>query len=307
VSGHSGRQGVSRMASLMRHPRVSRSLARAVLLGVLATSPLAAAQPVLEVYETYWPADKLLPVIKAELRPTDTIQVFRNKLVIRAERDTHDRITELLAAVDRAPRNVLISIRQGEGVQNHADALRGDVTISTDQARHRVEAGKNEEGQVRIYQGSSLSGEVHTRVVHHNSISTRNDRATQQVRVLEGEEARISLGEDTAQTHTSVGINGVSTATTYQSTGQFLYVTPQVTPKGIRLTVSSRSSRQSDTQADQVDTQALETVILAEEGFWTPIGGTGQDTSSDDGSITWSTRALKERSTHYEIKAELLQ
>lgn len=305
MSGTANRQGLNTRPT-NRQARAARFCPSAVLFALLALPAWTLAEPVLEVYDTYWPAEKLLPVVKAELGPQDTLQVFRNKLVIRAERDTHARIADVLEAVDRAPRNVLISLRQGSGQSSHLTNQGSQVTWSSDQAPQRIDSQGNSSGTVRIYQGSSTSTEIHSRTVAETTISTRNDTAVQQVRVLEGEEARISLGEETPRTEASHGINGVATTTVYKATGRYLFVTPQVTRKGIRLSVSSRSSRKTESGTDQIDTEGLETVVLAEEGFWTPIGGSGLDTSSNDGSITWSTRGLKERSTQYEIKADLL-
>lgn len=305
MPGTADRQGL-KDPSVNRRREVARFCQTAAILATLICPSWTLAQPVLEVYDTYWPADKLLPVIKPELGPSDTMQVFRNKLVIRAEPDTHGRIADVLEAVDRAPRNVLISIRQGSGDSTHLTSEGEGFTQGSDQTPQRISAGGNSGGQVRIYEGSSLSTDIHSRSVTETSISTRNDNAIQQVRVIEGEEARISLGEETARTEAGHGINGVTTTTSYKATGRYLFVIPQVTRKGIRLSVSSRSSRKNDAGAEQIDTDALDTVVLAEEGFWTPIGGSGQDTSSQDGSITWSTRGLKERSTRYEIKADLL-
>jgi type II secretory pathway component GspD/PulD (secretin) len=248
------------------------------LLLMLGTAGIH-AQPVLEVYETYWPAEKLVPIVKPELGPGDTLQVFRNKLVIRAGKDTHDRVAELLEAVDRAPKNLLVSLRKASGSSSRTTT---------------------------VYRGSSTTEDIETRTVSENVLSTRNDATVQQVRVLEGEEARISLGEETPTVDTAVGLQGLETTTRYRATARVMYVVPQITRKGIRLSLSSQSSKNADTGDDRVATDHLQTVVLAEEGFWTPVGGTAADTSSPDDSITWSTRGMQDQATHYEIKVDIL-
>lgn len=280
----------------------------AMLILALAGSctPLA-AEPVLEVYETYWPAEKVAPVVQDLLGPGDSISVYKNKIIIRTERANHLEIQRILNEVDRPPRNLLVSLRRSN---QHSTTSRGIETSAAyveDSSGVRINRGEGDNNVV-IYRGSSSDKRVEMRVVPRTSVTTEKDGSVHQVRVLEGEEGYISLGEETPVREQVVTLNGVSSTTHYKPVTSGIYVVPKLQRDKVYLEISSHSQKVkgNNTQAS-IDVSTLNTVISAPLGLWTPLGGVDQSARQASSGVLYSTRQKGQQDLGYEIKVDIIE
>lgn len=273
----------------------------------LLQSPPLAAETVLEVYETNWPANKIAPLIQNLLGQGDTLSVYRNKIVVRTDRANHIEIRRILDEVDHPPRNLLISLRKSDQHAISREGIDSSVSYQEDDSGVRVQRGENDNNVV-VYRGSSTDGRVEMRTVAREAVSTANTGSVQQVRVLEGEEAYFSLGQEMAVKEQVVTINGISSASHYKPVTSGIYVVPSLQRDKVRLEIHSHSQKikGNNTQAN-VEVSDLNTVVSVTPGFWTPLGGVDQASTQQGGGITYSTRRQHQQDLGYEIKVDLIE
>jgi hypothetical protein len=161
---------------------------------------------------------------------------------------------------------------------------------------------------VVIYRGSSTDKRVEMRVMPRNSISTASDGSVHQVRVLEGEEGYISLGQEAPIREQIITMNGVSSATHYKPVTSGIYVVPKLQRDKVYLEISSHSQKMKGNNAQaNIEVSTLNTVISAPLGLWTPLGGVDQGVKQSSSGITYSTRKQGQQDLGYEIKVDLIE
>lgn len=288
--------------------RLSASLRRlaAALALALPGSPVLAEQ-VLEVYETYWPAEKIAPFVQDLLGTGDSISVYKNKIIIRTDRANHLEIQRILDEVDRPPRNLLVSVRKSGQHQTRVSGIETSAEYVEDGEGVRVQRGEGDNNVV-VYRGSSTDGRVEMRVLPRNTISTERDGSVHQIRVVEGEEGYISLGDEMPVREQVVTINGVSSTTHYKPVTSGFYVVPKLQRDKVFVEISSHSQkiRGNNTHAN-IETSTLNTTVSVPLGLWTPMGGVDQSVRQSSQGILYSTRQKGTQDLGYEIKVDLIQ
>ena len=89
------------------------------------------------------PADEIIPVLRPLLKPNDAITGTGFQLFIRTDANTLEEVTRLLQAMDKAPRNLIIKVR------NNLDSESRNTELNT--------SGNYEIGDdVRVVVGLSL-------------------------------------------------------------------------------------------------------------------------------------------------------
>ncbi len=291
--------------TMKRITSVTHGLSFAVVLTTLSSS--AIAEPVLEVYETYWPAEKVAPLVQDLLGSGDSISVYKNKIIIRTDRANHIEIQRILDEVDRPPRNLLVSLRRSDQHQTTARGVETSADYVEDNSGVRVERGEGDNNVV-IYRGSSTDRRVEMRVMPRNSISTASDGSVHQVRVLEGEEGYISLGQEAPVREQIVTMNGVSSTTHYKPVTSGIYVVPKLQRDKVYLEISSHSQKMKGNNAQaNIEVSTLNTVISAPLGLWTPLGGVDQGVKQSSSGIMYSTRKQGQQDLGYEIKVDVIE
>lgn len=276
-------------------------------LVVLLLSTSVNAETVLEVYETYWPADKIAPLVQDLLGSGDSISVYKNKIIVRTDRANHAEIQRVLDEVDHPPRNMLVSLRKSDQHQTSNRGIETNAAYVEDNSGVRIERGEGDNNVV-VYRGSNTDGRMEMRVLPRNTISTANEGSVQQVRVLEGEEAYISLGQETAVKEQIVTINGVSSTTHYKPITSGIYVVPKLQRDKVHLEINSHSQKmQGNNSQANIEVSTLNTVVSVPLGLWTPLGGVDQSVSQSSSGITYSTRKQNQQDLGYEIKVDLIQ
>ncbi|MDY6921785.1 MAG: hypothetical protein SV765_16420 [Pseudomonadota bacterium] len=262
-----------------------------LLLLLIINSP-AYPQPTAEVYETYLPAEKLVPLLRPFLGPEEKITGFRNKLFVKAEPATQEEVLRILQNIDRPLHNIEIALRYAE--------------FNQDQDRNT-----GAEGSIKIFRGSSRSSEIQVDVVDRRRFSTRDENVTQRIRVLEGQQAALELGRDVPQQQLvllSPWQAGVQTE--YRTVGNRLYVVPQLVKDQIRVEVYTRQQQPQPDPSDTSDKTEAQSVLLLEPDIWTPLAAVtnGRDQASTDHGVVSRTRSTRQRQSDktLQIRARIL-
>ena len=231
--------------------RPERSLILWLLLLVLLCLPMAgttaAAEPTLTVIELqHRPASEVMPWIEPLLRPGEALTGTGFQLFMRSGPVTLAEVRELLNAVDKAARNLVVTVRRG-----------GSGTT------------------IRRETGIDASGdELDARWIRRRG--TERDQGTQSVRILEGGQAFIRAGESIPHLAQVVLLlpraDLVAAGIDREDLGRGFLVRPWLEPNDrVRLEIRYLDERESRGGGGRIDRQRVDTVLSGPMGEWISI------------------------------------
>ena len=235
-------------------------------------------------------ADQVLPQLRPFIEPGGAISGMNNQIFIRASDANRRQIKELLAALDRPPRRLLISVRQD--ADSTATARGGEVSGSVGSDRVRIESRRTIVGGAGV---TVRSGDDVLRGQVYDSRSAGSERVSQQVQVVEGGRAYINVGTSVPvplrQVVLTPGGAIVSDTVVYRDLGTGFTAEPQLSGDLVTLTISPTHDTPGSAGPGSANVQRLTTTVSARLGEWMQIGGSVQEESSDrDGALRYSTR-----------------
>ncbi len=249
----------------------------------------AAAQQQLEIIKlNSRTAEQVLPQLRPFVEPGGTLSGMNNQIFIRASEANRRQIRELIAAIDRPPRRLLISVRQDSDSSAAAGAevsgrIGGDVRI---ESRRTVTGGAG----VEIRRGGDVvRGQV------YDSRSAGAERIVQQVQVVEGGRAYINVGTSVPVPlrQVVVGPGGavVSEAVVYRDLGTGFYAEPQLAGDNVTLTISPSHDTPGAYGPGSANIQRLTTTVSGRLGEWIDLGGTVEERAGEtSGTLRYSSR-----------------
>ncbi len=256
----------------------------AVLVALLSAAPLRADS--LETIQLqHRMAEDLLPVLQPLVPTGAAITGTGNLLLVRADAATLQQLRAVVASLDRAPRQLLITVGQATNVQGSGTTVRGSGTIGS--------------GNVQVGVNGPPQPAAGTQVVIRSGTASDDLRNVASVRALEGRESFIAMGQSRPFTSTSVSRDGrfpsvVSQTTEYRDVQSGFYVTPRVNGERVTLELSPRQQR-VDVNSDRagvVRTANVTTTVTGRLGEWIQVGGASETNSGRDAALaTWGTRA----------------
>lgn len=239
----------------------------ALLLLVLSVSALA--EPLLtEVISTTRNAAELVSVLDAMAKPEGSVSAYRNQLVIRSTETKLQAIRAVLSQLDRPPRNLLVQVRKS-----------GSADLR------------------------SRSGHIGNDGIEIRNISSRNSSSTEQgIRIMEGEAAHISTGEERLQLSSiSTGINsGVGFSATRTERG--IHVQPRIAGEQVQLSIRIINERPA---GSGMEYEQAETVITTTLGEWTPLGGVNESRKETGQGISWRTKNKSDIGSNIEVRVDI--
>jgi type II secretory pathway component GspD/PulD (secretin) len=245
------------------HGGILARIAAVVWLSAIAPSLSAQQMQVIELRHAT--AAQVIPVLEPLLDPGDAITGTDGTLFVRAGPDALARVQQALDVLDRAPRELVITVAQGNSIEASAAAARGSVVISDDSAAARVVV-RADGGQVRLDNLSS-------------------------VRTIEGMEAWIATGRSVPYTDVwrTPGPGGtVQRSTTYRDVDTGFYALPRLRGDVVSIEISARQQALAPGQRQDVRTAGTNTVIEVPIGTWVEIGAVRESGGgSDEGLLRW--------------------
>jgi Bacterial type II/III secretion system short domain len=251
---------------------------------MLVVAPELQAESLEQIPLHYRMAEDLLPILQPLVPPGSVVTGTGNVLFVRADTATLERVRDVVASLDRAPRQLLITVGQAMGAQGGGTSVRGSGTIGSGD----VQVGVNHPP------ATSAGGQVVVR-----SGTARDDiRNVSSVRALEGYETYVSLGQSLPVTSTTVtgGVHYppvVSQSTGFRDVQTGFYATPRVSGDRVTLEISPHQQRSAGDGHDApVTAGSITTTVAGKLGEWLPIGGSYDSSGgSDRGLATWGARA----------------
>ncbi len=242
-------------------------------------------------------ADEIIPVIKPMLKPNDAITGTGFQIFLRTDAKTLEEVTRLLQVMDKAPRNLIIKVRNNLDSESNSSDFNtsGNYDIGND---------------VQVVVGDQPPKDKGTKVrINSNRDST--DRNTEHmIRVIEGGEAFITAGEIRPYEHRTIikHQHGVSVydSVDYQDVTSGFYVTPRLTGNGnVILNIQPHYRTVNEERASTIDVQESDTSIETRLGEWVQIGGIDTDAKSKDSGILSTSRNSNNIRSEIYIKVDL--
>lgn len=234
-------------------------------------------------------AQDVLPIIQPLLDQDDVARGMNNKLILRTSPRNLAEIRKLLEQIDTAPRSLKITVMQNvdsETVRRLTE-VSGSIGLSGD-ARIGMRGGRDEGGlTVEAGQGADRA---RARVYSTRSLDA--DKKTQQIQVLEGGRARISVGQAVPVTQRQVVRSPWKTRviedTQYREVSSGFYVVPRLNGDRVTLEISAQNDMLSPGSANQPATsvQQMTTTVSGRLGEWLVLGETLQQTEGEGSSIS---------------------
>lgn len=235
-------------------------------------------------------AEQVLPQLRPFVEPGGTLSGMNNKIFIRASDANRRQIRELLAAIDRPPRRLVISVRQD--ADSTATARGGEVSGRVGSGDVRIESRRTVVGGagVEVRRGGDVvRGQV------YDSRSAGSERISQQVQVVEGGRAFINVGTSVPVPLRQVvlGPGGaiVSETTVYRDLGTGFSAEPQLAGDNVTLTISPTHDTPGAYGPGSANVQRLTTTVSGRLGEWIDLGGSVEERAGESsGTLRYSSR-----------------
>jgi hypothetical protein len=235
-------------------------------------------------------AEQVLPQLRPFIEPGGMLSGMNNKLFIRASESNRRQIKELLGAIDRPPRRLLISVRQD--ADGTASARSGEVSGRVSAGGTTIERRRTVVGDTGVEVrrgGDALHGQV------WDSRSAASERIAQQVQVVEGGRAYIVVGTSVPvplrQVVLGPGGAVVSESVVYRDLGTGFSVEPQLAGDNVTLTISPTHDTPGAYGPGSANVQRLTTTVTGRLGEWIDLGGSVEERAeTSSGTLRYSTR-----------------
>lgn len=241
---------------------------------VLVVAPRLAAQTMEVIELRHVTASQVIPQLEPLLDPGEAITGMDDKLFVRADPPGMARVRAALEVLDRAARELVITVAQGTRIAGDTTAVRGSATVTAGDA------------SVGINRPPANGASARVVVLASGEQVRLDDQST--VRTIEGMEAWISTGRSVPYTTTwqAPGPGGtLQRSTTYQNVDSGFYATARVRGDLVTIEISARQQSLAPGRSGEVRTSGANTVVTARLGEWIEIGATRTTGGSSDGGL----------------------
>ena len=266
----------------------------ALALAASLLSAIAWAQTLQVIELRHRTAQEVIPVLQPLLEPGGALTGQDYKLFVRASSSNVAQLRQALAQLDRAPRQLLVSVRRASEQQIESERLSASGTVRSGD----VAASVNEPAGRRS--GATIHATDDSLRAHSGSVSS--------VQVMEGASAFIATGTSVPVVTTVAAGGGrrpwAVNSTSYRDLASGFTVTPRVRGD---LAILEIEQQQEGVQRGQIETQRLATQLSARVGEWVRLGGVSESVSTQQRGIL--TRAQQTRSDESSlwVKVEQVQ
>ena len=273
------------MFSPLRFPIPADATRSLALVLLLAAGAAASQSTVLEVIPLrYRTAQEVIPVIQPMLPRDGSVSGLQGQLIVRTTPANLEEIRRTLASIDTMPRQLVITVRQDADTDRSRSSAEVSGTVGNEHGRVVIPPSSRDSrgGNVVLRDGDDR---VRAHVVEGRELG--RERGTQTVRVLEGREAFVQVGQsvpvrERQVQRTVVGgrvVEQVVEGTQYRDVMTGFYVLPRIAGDQVTLDVRPQRESLSDTTRGGINVQSVATTVSGRLGDWMEIGAIGQDSS----------------------------
>ncbi len=267
---------------------------------------LAAGMKLEMIKLNYRTAEEIIPILRPMVNEGGSVSGVRDQLIVKTTPTNLSEIRQILASIDRAPRRLMITVKQD--IEGQVNRSRQDISGEYSTGNVGVSAGRRT-GNDR---GISITAEDDEgNNVRYRNLSTRSDlddNNTYQVQTLDGEAAFVQSGQQVPiANRNAYVVNGnivVQDTIDYHDVSSGFYVLPRVSGDVVTLQVSPQLSRVQPNQAAIFDVQNANTTIRGKLGQWLQIGGIVQQFNTSDREILGSSRRQGQQERSIFVKVE---
>ena len=259
------------------------ALGRCVALCLILIAGAAFAQAVSVIELRNRPADELLPILTPLMTGGGSIAASGFTLIVRTTPANLAELRRVIESLDRARRQLLVSVRQDHGASAAAGGVGAEVSLGADSGRVR----------------GNVAGSLYERT------STAEDNVVQQVRVLEGNPASINTGSSIMVPQRSVTrtVNGVIVRerAVQRDFSSGFTVTPRVSGNQVSIEIgvardtpvsTAGSGTPAPGQAGAASINRVASTVTGTLGEWIELSVVGQaSTSQSRGVLARSSEA----------------
>lgn len=254
-----------------------------VLLLCLAAEALAQATVLEVIALRYRSAQEVIPVIQPMLAREGSVSGMQGQLIVRTTPANLEEIKRILASIDTAPRQLLITVRQdAEGDRSRA-AAEVSGSVGGEHGRVTIPGSGDRRGGTAVIR----EGDDHVRAQIVEGRRVESGRSAHAVRVMEGREAYILMGlsmpvRERQVRRTIVGgqvVEQVVEGTQYRDVNSGFYVRPRLAGYRVILDIRPQQESVSRQVPGAVNVQSMVTTVSGGLGEWIEIGSIGEDAS----------------------------
>ena len=258
---------------------------RRLLLGLLLSCGLAQAQGDLEILQLRSrSAEQVIPVLRPLLEPGGVLTGQGYQLIVRTSPENLAELRRVLDSIDRPPRRLVISVRQGATAEEMRRSAGARIELRPGDSR----------AEVRIAGSASASDE----------------RVDQRVQVLEGGRAMIGSGESRPLQQRQVlrspdGRVVRETTTVIQQATTGFEVVPRLSGDTVHLEIAPQRERFA--QGGAIESQRVATTVSGRLGEWIDLGGASTQAARSGQGILSSGASSASGSSSTWVKVEELR
>ena len=284
--------------------RTSSKITAVFLACALTCAPAMGEESTLVIIELqHRTADEMLPVARQIVEPEGSVSALQNKLLVRGTAAQVAQVREVIGQLDTQPRQLLITVNQGGEIDTRSRARGYSGKIGSGSVTAEIPSELPPDSPSVAVETDGAGVEVHGDRRHSHS----NTAASQQLRVLEGREAVIHVGQSVPVSNTYKTPSGVYSQTEYRDATVGFSVLPRVHGDEVTLDISPHADRVSAEQSGAFDVQRLSTTVSGRLGEWIDIGDVTQTQNQESSGIASEKRSRRADSAHVLIKVEEVQ
>jgi len=247
-------------------------------------------------------ASEVIEILRPMLDTGGSISGAGYKLFIRSSDANIAQLQQMLANIDVAARNLLVSVSMNpELARQQSDA---EARIST-QGKIRVEAG----GQAEQHSETPADkGRIKYDVRMYERAQRRQHPQLQTVRVSEGLWASIHTGESIPVTTRTRNADGTVTDTFhYQAVSSGFKILPRVHGDTVTLTIRPQSQAKIQGANGAYSSTEMETSVSGKLGSWIALGSVAQTEKLSGTGIAYGNRQARGQSNQIYVKVDLVK
>ena len=284
-----------------------RALSAAALLCVAGVA--GSQTTVLEVVPLrYRTAQEVIPIIQPMLAREGSVSGLQGQLIVRTTPANLEEVKRILASIDTVPRQLLITVRQDADTDRSRASAEVSGSVGGEHGRVTIPGSRDPRGGNVVIR----EGDDRLRVEAAEGRSVESDRNAQAVRVMEGREAFVRVGQSVPVRERQVRrvvINGqvveqVVDGTQYRDVTTGFYVLPRLSGDRVTLDVSPQRETLSRQIPGAVNVQSLVTTVSGRLGEWMEIGGVSQDASGQQTVLLGRTTTAVRDNRRVQVKVE---
>lgn len=247
----------------------------ALFLGLALAVPAQGEGLVTEAFSLgYRTVEEVAPMLRPLVPRPGAVTGLGNRLVVRTTAKNMVEVRDVLTAMDRPPRSLLVSIKRdtldhtrGRGTDSRLDVTRGEARVSAGSGPRATG-----DGAVTLDDGAGrrLEGRVYGTEGHFGG------RGVQSIRTIEGHDAFISAGVEIPVRGHPYGLSHRGAITPgdmrHRRVARGFYVRLLVHGDRVRVEIRSADARLAAGMGGLVRRHDADTVVAGKLGEWLVVG-----------------------------------